>query len=237
MKTSEQYSNEIHKLGRICLVLTLLVLFGIPLIFCLRYDIIPSFSDFARAAGGLLAIFIPIGFAEVISYTPILGSASYITFITGNVLNLKLPCATNAMDIADTNPGTEKADLVATIAVSVSSITTIIVIFIGVLLLVPLEPILTSPSVKIATTYLIPALFGALVVSILSTGSGDVQVKGGWKAGILPAIIVFCINIFVMSLSGLEGVALLVVIPLTILCSKFLYKKNIITVVYKEKEQ
>lgn len=236
MKTWEQYTNEIHKLGRICIVITLIVLFGLPIIYCTIYDIIPSFSEFILAASGLLFIFIPIGIAEVFSYTPILGSAAYVTFITGNILNLKLPCATNAMSIADVSPGTEKADIVGTLAISISSITTVIVIFIGVLLLVPLEPIMSTPAIKTATTYLIPALFGALIVSILSS-SGDVIIEGVWKAGILPGILILCVNLFVISLSGLEGVALLVVIPLTILCAKVLYKKDKIKVIYKGKIQ
>ena len=237
MKTWEQYSNGIHRFGRICLILTLIILFGIPFIFCSIYDIIPTFSEFILAASGLLAIFVPLAIAEVFSYTPILGSAAYITFITGNILNLKLPCANNAMSIADVSPGTEKADIVGTLSVGISSITTIIIIFIGVLLLAPLEPIMNSSAVKTATNYLLPALFGSLSVSVLSTSSGDVQVKGAWKAGILPAIIVFCVNLFVMSLSGFEGIALLAVIPLTILCAKILYNKNKIEVVYKEKSK
>lgn len=232
MKTSEQYSKEIHKIGRLGLFFSLVILFAVPTIICLVYDIFPTFSQFMLGASGLLAIFVPLAIAEVFSFTPILGSAAYITFITGNVMNLKLPCAKNAMDVAKVAPGTEEADAVATLAVGISSMLTIIIIAIGVLLLVPLEPILSLPPIKIATKYMLPALFGALSLSLVKS-SGDVQVKGSWKAGVIPFILILCINLYVFPLSGLEGVALLLMIPLTILIAKILHKKGQIKVQYK----
>lgn len=105
------------------------------------------------AGSGLLAVFIPTCIAEVFSYTPILGSSAYITFLTGNVMNLKVPVVVNAQIMSDTASGTEEGDAVATIGVAVSSIVTTLIIAGGVLLLVPLRPILTSPTVQTATTY------------------------------------------------------------------------------------
>lgn len=83
---------------------------------------------------------VPTALSEVISYTPMLGTACYITFITGNVGNMKIPCALNAMEMTDSPLGTERGDTVSAIAVSVSSMVTMIVIAIGVVLLVPLQP-------------------------------------------------------------------------------------------------
>lgn len=85
-----------------------------------------------------------------------LGTACYITFITGNVGNMKIPCALNAMEMTDSPLGTERGDTVSAIAVSVSSMVTMIVIAIGVVLLVPLQPILENPTVQVATSYMLP---------------------------------------------------------------------------------
>jgi len=59
-----------------------------------------------------------------------LGSGgSYLGFVTGNLTNLKVPCALNAMEIAGVKPGTEEGELISTIAIAVSSIVTTLIIF------------------------------------------------------------------------------------------------------------
>ena len=231
MRTSEQYKKEIHKTGRIGLFITILILYAVPIIICSVYDIFPTFKQFMLSSSGLLVIFVPLTISEVISFTPLLGSASYLTFITGNIMNLKFPCAKGAMDVAGVTPGTEKADVIATLSVGVSSMLTIIIIALGVLLLVPLEPILQLPAIKTATNYMLPSLFGALALSLLKS-SGDIQIKGAWKAGIVPFILILVINLLVYPLVGLEGVALILMIPLTILCAKIAHKKGWINVEY-----
>ncbi len=57
-------------------------------------------------------------------------------------MNLKLPCAINAMALTETSQGTEEGDTVASLAVAASSVITTVIIAVGVLLLVPLQPIL-----------------------------------------------------------------------------------------------
>lgn len=235
MRTSEQYKKEIHLTGRIGLLITIIILLTVPVIICSVYDIFPTFKQFMLSASGLLAIFVPLTISEVISFTPLLGSAAYLTFITGNIMNLKFPCAKGAMDVAGVTPGTEKADVIATLSVGVSSMLTILIIAAGVLLLVPLTPILQLPAIKTATDYMLPSLFGALALSLLKS-SGEVQVKNTWMAGLLPFILILVINIFIYPLAGLEGVALLLMIPLTILCAKILHKKGIIKVSYLRDE-
>lgn len=236
MRTSDQYNKEIHRTGRLGLLITIIILFAVPIIICSVYDIFPTFSQFMLSASGLLAIFIPLTISEVISFTPLLGSAAYLTFITGNIMNLKFPCAKGAMDTAGVTPGTEKADVIATLSVGVSSMLTILIIALGVLLLVPLEPVLQLPAIKTATDYMLPALFGALALSLLKS-SGDIQVKGTWKAGIVPFILVLVINLFIYPLVGLEGVALILMIPLTILCARVIYKKGWIKVAYNQNDK
>jgi hypothetical protein len=233
MRTSEQYKKEIHLTGRIGLLITIVILLAVPIIICSVYDIFPTFKQFMLSASGLLAIFVPLTISEVISFTPLLGSAAYLTFITGNIMNLKFPCAKGAMDVAGVTPGTEKADVIATLSVGVSSMLTILVIAAGVLLLVPLRPILELPAIKTATDYMLPSLFGALALSLLRS-TGEVQVKNVWMAGIVPFVLILVVNLFVYSLVGLEGVALLLMIPLTILFAKILHKRGIIKVSYLE---
>ena len=159
----KKYEDSIHRTGRIGIIIGIILMLGIPAVISSVYDVWPeSAAQVITAGSGLLAVFIPTCIAEVFSYTPILGSSAYITFLTGNVMNLKVPVVVNAQIMSDTASGTEEGDAVATIGVAVSSIVTTLIIAGGVLLLVPLRPILTSPTVQTATTYLLPALFGGI---------------------------------------------------------------------------
>lgn len=87
---------------------------------------------------------------------------SYISFITGNVTNMKIPCVMNAQDIAGVEPGTPEQEIVSTISTATSAIVTTLVIAIGVILIIPLQPVLNNPTLKPAFDYILPALFGAL---------------------------------------------------------------------------
>ena len=72
-------------------------------------------------------------------------------------MNLKIPVVINAQVLTDTSQGTDRGDTIATIGVAVSSIVTTLIIVLGVILLVPLRPLLTSPAVQTATQYLLPS--------------------------------------------------------------------------------
>lgn len=171
----------------------------------------------------------PAALSEIISYVPLLGSgASYLAFETGNVSNLKLPCAMNALKIASVEPGTEESEVLSTISVAVSSIITTFIIILGVIFLVPFSSFFSNEYVVIATKNIIPALFGALLLSFL--GDNDGPVKGRWKAAIVPFILVVIIHYFIYPITGIEGVVILTMIPVTVLCTRILYKKGHITV-------
>lgn len=112
-----KYSDKIHLVGRAGSVMSLCIMLGIPALICAVYDIWPTIGEVVSIGSGLLAIFVPTAISEVFSYTPILGSACYIAFITGNVLNLKLPCAVSAMELADVAQGSEEGDAISTVAI------------------------------------------------------------------------------------------------------------------------
>ena len=179
---------------------------------------------------GLLALYVPTAISEVITYVPMLGSASYITFITGNVMNLKLPVAINAIDIAGVEQSTDEGDAVVTVAVGASSIVTMAIIALGVILLVPLQPIFAIPAVKTATGYMLPALFGGLALGIFNGRSGKYNIKGKLLGAVPAVIIVIILMIMGVPLSTYQGFVIVGMIPVTILTSWLMYKKGIIKV-------
>lgn len=233
MNSSKKYLKSVHRMGRMGLFVAALIMLGIPTVMAIVYDAFPGFGTIIGASIGLLAIFVPIAISEVLSYTPILGSAAYLTFITGNLMNLKIPAVLNAKEIANVEPGTEKADIISTIAVGVSSIVTTIIIFLGVLLLQPLAPVFELPTVQLAAGYVIPSLFGALSLGLLSGNvGGGVIIKGRMKAAIIPAILVTLLYFkapFIVH--NLQGVLIILAIGIVYTTAKFLYKRGKIQVI------
>lgn len=230
----KKYFDSTHRFGRIGALIGIVFMLGIPAVISQVYGVWPeSVGSVFMTGSALLAVFIPSNISEVLSFSPVLGSASYIAFLTGNVTNLKLPCAMNAMTQADVSQGTDEGDVIASIAIAASSIITTIIIIVGVILLVPLQPLLTMPAVKTATAYMLPALFGSLFLGMFNENCGNFVAKGKLKCAVLPFILVLVVNHF-YSLSGKEGFVVLAVMALSVLCAYVLYKNGGIKLIPKK---
>ena len=230
----KKYFEQTHRFGRIGATIGLVIMLGIPMIISSVYDVWPeNIAAIFAVGGGLLAVFLPTNIIEVISYAPIIGSASYIAFLTGNIGNLKLPCAMSAMAMMDVSQGSDEGDTISSIAIATSSIVTTVVIALGVLMLAPLKPILMDPRVQTATSYMIPALFGSLMLSMLNDSCGEYIAKRKLTCMIIPTILVTVVNMF-YPLAAYVGYTMLVCMGLTVLCAWVLYKKGIIQMIPKD---
>ena len=162
-KFLEEFNRGQHRLGRIMLILAVILLLAVPFLMGAIYGTFPDLKGFISGFIKVCVVYIPVGIVEFLVYAPMLGNGgSYLTFLTGNVTNLKIPCAMNARDIAKTEVGTAENEIISTLSVASSSIVTMLVIFAGVLLLVPLTPVLENPVLTPAFDTVVPALFGAL---------------------------------------------------------------------------
>lgn len=221
MKNNASYMDSIHRDGRIWNIAMMLILFAFPLAVWVIFGQSP---DWAGVAMGLLytaPMYWAVGVVEVITFIPMLGAGgSYLSFVTGNISNLKLPCAISALENADLDIKSEEGEIVSTIAIAVSSIVTTLIIVLGVILIVPLQPILSSEVLKPAFDQMLPALFGALGVALVSKN---------WKIAIAPIILMLILFIFVPFLdSSKVGIMVPVGVVFTILVSRFMYKKGMI---------
>ena len=162
-KFFEEFNNSLHRIGRITMVLMIGLLLMVPITFGMLNDLSPDWSGFLGGIIKVAIIYYPTSIVEFLIYTPMLGvGGSYLSFITGNVTNMRIPCAMNAASIAKTQPGTAEHEIISTIAVATSAITTTVVILLGVICLVPLQPVLQNPALQPAFNNVVPALFGAL---------------------------------------------------------------------------
>ena len=162
MKKERTYNDLNHLFGRIFLAIAILIIVAIPIIMALALKVSPNFAVIGTSMLSLI-VFLAGGFIEVITYSPMLGTTgTYLGFFTGNLVNLKVPCVVNARELANVEHGSQEGEIVSTISVATSTIVTTVVIALGVILLIPLTPVLENPILKPAFDSAFTALFGAL---------------------------------------------------------------------------
>ena len=238
----DEFQEWAHKWGRIGTIIALVYMIVLPFIVLAYYDCIPSLgSVFNVSTLGILAIYIPVGFSEALSYTPILGCSAYLAFITGNIMNLKLPCAVNSMKLAGKEANTPSGEVVASIGVATCSIVTVAVLTLAAIFASVISPVFEHPAVQTMSSYLLPALFGSMTLGLFaSTSSGTKVVKGGIK-GVIPVLVIVSVVCIVARIAGLGNIMLglvgfliLAMLPVGIITSRILWKKGVIKVVDKE---
>ena len=221
MKQNKEYSymDSVHRDGRIWNLTVMVILLAFPVVVSLIFSAMP---DWAAVGKGLLAtapMYWAVGVIETITYIPMLGAGgSYLSFVTGNISNLKLPCTLNALENANVKAQSEEGEIISTIAIAVSSIVTTLIIILGVILIVPLTPILSSEALKPAFDQMLPALFGGL---------GVVFVSKNLKLAIAPVLLMLILFIFVPALNaGTVGIMVPVGVIFTIVYARIIYKKG-----------
>lgn len=213
--------DSVHRDGRIWNITVMIILLMFPVIVGLIFSAVP---DWKGVGLGLLAtapMYWAVSVVEVITFIPMLGAGgSYLSFVTGNISNLKLPCAINALENAKVDAKSEEGEIISTIAIAVSSIVTTVIIILGVILIMPLKPLLSAPALDPAFAQMLPALFGALGVALISKN---------WKIAIAPLALMLILFIFVPALdSSTVGIMVPVGVLFTIGVSRILYKKGIL---------
>ena len=201
------YIDSVHFYGRIWVAMGILLLLMVPTAICVYYGAWPEGKYVLKGLLGVAPIFWTVGIIEVFTYAPMLGTGgTYLGFITGNLVNLKVPAALTA---------SEEGEVISTIAIATSAIVTTLIIALGVLLLGVLQPILESPVLTPAFDNILPALFGGL---------GVVYVSKNWKIAVAPLAFMVVLFLLVPSVGVVLPVGALVCIGV----SRILYKKGIV---------
>ena len=221
MKKNLSYIDSVHRDGTIWNIGVMIILIMFPLTVAFLFGAAP---DWGALVVGLLAtapMYWAVGVIETITYVPMLGAGgSYLSFVTGNISNLKMPCAINALEQNGVSASSEEGEIISTIAIATSSIVTTLIIVIGVICIVPLTPILEAPVLEPAFAQMLPALFGGLGVAFVSKN---------WKIAIAPVVLMLILFIFVPALnSGTVGIMVPVSVLFTIGVSRILYKRGVL---------
>lgn len=190
----EKYNAGTHILGRVFSVITLVLLVGAPFMIGLFLGAMPDLSAVGKGFLSVGIIWFVSSIVEFLVYTPMLGAGGgYLAFITGNLINMKIPCAINARDQVGAKSGTPENEIISTLSIAASSLVTILVLALGVLLLVPLQPVLQSEVLQPAFENVVPALFGAMAYKYF---------RGNLKIAAAPLVLMSLLFILVPSLTG-----------------------------------
>ena len=221
MKKPMTYMDSVHRDGTIWNLSVMVLLFLFPVAVALIFGVTP---DWGALVVGLIAtapMYWAVGVIETITYVPMLGAGgSYLSFVTGNISNLKMPCAINALEQNEVSASSEEGEVISTIAIATSSIVTTLIIIVGVILIVPLTPVLSAPVLQPAFEQILPALFGGLGVAFVSKN---------WKIAVAPVILMLGLFVFVPALnSGTVGIMVPVSAIFTIVVARILYKKGVL---------
>ncbi len=162
------YDHKVHRIGRITTALALITMFMPIAGISLRYHVPINWPQVAIAVGGILAAFGLNGVVEPFSFAPVLGAgATYIAFTTGNVGQMKVPCVVNSQAIMGVESGTKEGDVVATLAVGISTLVSTIMVFLAMIFVSLVYPVLSHPIIAPGINNVMAALFGALGIMIL----------------------------------------------------------------------
>ena len=221
MKKKLSYMDSVHRDGRIWNLSMMLMLFMYPIAVGVIYNALPDWRGFALGLVATAPMYWAVAVVEVLTYVPMLGAGgSYLSFVTGNISNLKLPVALNALEQAGVKASSEEGEIISTIAIAVSSIVTTLIIVLGVILITPLTPILNAPVLAPAFAQILPALFGGL---------GVVFISKNWKIAIAPVTLMLILFIFVPALnSSTVGIMVPVGVLFTMGVSRIMYKKGLL---------
>lgn len=215
------YIDSVHRDGRIWNLSVMVLLLAFPVAVCILFGVTPDWGSLVVGLIATAPMYWAVGTIETITFVPMLGAGgSYLGFVTGNISNLKLPCALNALEQNEVSANSEEGEVVSTIAIAVSSIVTTVIIVIGVVLIVPLTPVLQAPALQPAFDQILPALFGGLGVAFVSKN---------WKIAVAPVLLMLILFIFVPALnSGTVGIMVPVSALFTIAVARIMYKKGML---------
>ena len=220
MKKELSYIDSVHRDGRIwnLSMVGILLLFPVAVSILFRAPI--DWRGFMLGMLSTAPMYWAVGIIETFTSVPMLGAGgSYLAFVTGNITNLKAPAAMNALELMGADVKTEEGEIISTVAIAVSSIVTTLIIVLGVVLIVPLTPVLNSPALAPAFDQILPALFGGL---------GVVYIARNWKIAVAPVALMLILFILIPGLGSYVGILVPVGVLTALGVARILYKKGVL---------
>lgn len=217
---TSKYSNRVHLIGIVSSLLIIISLILVPLFSQIAFKQEVDWPTTIKGMISALAVFGPVAIIEFFSYAPIIGAGGqYLSFTTGNVMNMKVPAAQTGRKIAEVETGTEEGDAVSMISIAVSSITTTVILFVGMLLAAQLLPFLQNETLAPAFSNVTAAIFGALGIPIFVRSI---------KTASVPLVISIGLTLYLgyAGFMGKQGPMMILFLVVSLAWAYFLYRRS-----------
>ena len=215
---NEVFIKPVGKTGKYSILLACVCLFLPGTYLAVVHGLVPPAPALFKALLGVWSFAIVFSIVEPIIYFTMIGfGGTYMSFLTGNLVNLRLPISVTVQQVADTREGSREAEVVSTLGVAASLLASQAVLTVGVLLFLPFIDRLNasgSPT-GVALKFVLPALLGAV---------GGMFVFRNAKLGIIPVTLGFIAAFLFPKIPSSYAIFPLVVI--SIASARFLYKKG-----------
>jgi hypothetical protein len=208
------WKRPVNRIGVLTLACAIVASLLPSLYLYVVYGTFPSATMAFQAWSMIAMSYVAFYFIEPFSYYPILGlTGTYMSFLTGNISNLRLPASAAAQEAVGVEIGSKKAEIVSTLAISGSVITNTLIVTIAVIFGNTLINIFPQPVVDALSTYTLPAIFGAIFIQFAMN-----NIKIAIIALPIPIILLGIVKVVPIWIT----IALSVFVP--ILVSRLVYK-------------
>lgn len=163
----KEYIPYCVKCGRITSLLGAVLGFLPLVVLAVVFDVMPAIDAIIVAATIRISACVVYYFVEPVSFQPVLGiPGTYMAFLSGNISNLRVPCSSLAQKAAGVKEGTPEGAVFSTIGVAVSVVVNTAILTLGVLLGAQILALIPESLIS-ALTYLVPALYGAMLMQMI----------------------------------------------------------------------
>lgn len=203
------WKGPVVRTGVITVIIPMLMCFLPNLYLYLKHGVFPDFGTAMNAWGMIATIYGAFYIVEPVSYYPILGlTGTYISFLSGNIGNLRVPCSAIAQEAVGAKSGTPESEIASTLGICGSVITNLFFVSLAAVAGAALLGMFPEPVQQAFKLYTVPAIFGAML---------------GQFGSKMPSLIVFSLGIpfFMLYVAPRIGLTFLATPWLVIMASVF----------------
>ena len=164
----KEYVPKVHKFGTATMLIILVLSFLPALYFSFVMGYHPGWGIIAQGAITMVGIEIFTWILEPTLYFPMIGiTGAYISFVAGNITNMRIPAATAAQTAVDAKLGTRKNEFAGVVGI-VASVVVNFIVLIAVILFGNFIISVLPQGVLDALAYALPSVYGALLVTFIA---------------------------------------------------------------------
>ncbi len=197
----KNFIRPIIRYGRFINLFSIILCFIPSIIVWAVYGTKPSAQDILAGWGLAASIYAVYAVVEPISYFPVLGlPGTYMSFLSGNIGNIRVPVSAVTQEAVGVEPGTKKAEIVSTLGIAGSIVTNLIIVTVAAIGGAALMNVFPKKVLE-AFAYVSPAIFGA----IFGMYAGKNIKYGGFafvlamlllNTGIIPVYVIIPLCVF-----------------------------------------